>query len=566
MNVLLQKKVLVGLVAGCLVGCGSGGGGNSSIDRSGDPSGPSPVASAEPINASGEIDGFGSVIVNGKHYETDNAKFFINGEEGAEEQLEVGQVVQVIGQIEADGQAYASKVFMRSRLGGKVDVVDADARTLDMLGYQVHITDDTQLDEQISEVSLAELNGANIRVSGHSRAEGSVVATHIDLVEGGLDGSSMFGEIESVDTANGLLVLDGRVIDFSSAVTHGDAEDIAVGNRLIAHGALQDDVFSAEKVYAISSEKTEDNEVLVSASAKVKVEIGGMLELDGTDLTLNGMKITDIDSADILQGHKGDLVADVKIMVEGTQVGDTVTADKITIAKASQVSVVGSVESIDVEASTISIGNTTFSVAADTDFTDDSDNDVRMFSLADIAQGDMLKVKGYLNEDGVAVASQVNRLNPNLAGSEHFGRIMATIASMTDGMLLTTDGTEVALDDKTFVASQVDLDSLVLGDDGTELYILGIYTAESKLEAKVILLAESLEDGSFSEGQATVNENGVVTETVSNGKTETVTESTTETSTSGTSNGLNQPGEGGGRMVGGGASSGTGGVNTSVEL
>src|SRR5688572_4894453 len=102
---LNMRRLLAGwLMSACLAGCG--GGGFAGIDGSG----------AKPeLSATGPINGFGSVIVNGVHYNTDNARVLVRGELADEVDLNVGDYVTVVGGTNDQGEAIAYEVHYQPR-------------------------------------------------------------------------------------------------------------------------------------------------------------------------------------------------------------------------------------------------------------------------------------------------------------------------------------------------------------------------------------------------------------------------------------------------------------------
>ena len=131
----------LGLLVFCaLLSCGGGGGGggNAGIDGSGAPA----IAVV-----SGPINGFGSVIVNGVHYNTDHAEFWVRGVRATEADLNVGSYIHLEGTTSADGKEGVAKlIYFQPNVIGAVSSVDLLAETFVVLGQTVHITNDTALD------------------------------------------------------------------------------------------------------------------------------------------------------------------------------------------------------------------------------------------------------------------------------------------------------------------------------------------------------------------------------------------------------------------------------------
>ena len=84
-RVIFCFAILIGL--NFMVGCGGGGGGGSD--------GTSGGGSTSGVSQ-GQIEGFGSVFVNGVEWETDSAEFEIEGSPGfSESDLQIGMLVKV---------------------------------------------------------------------------------------------------------------------------------------------------------------------------------------------------------------------------------------------------------------------------------------------------------------------------------------------------------------------------------------------------------------------------------------------------------------------------------------
>lgn len=96
---------MIGL-AGLLAACGSEG--VPSVSASGSGSG----AGSGSASASGTITGFGSVIVNGKRFDTSSSSFTVDGQSGSQSDLKVGMTVTVNGSFNGT-QRSASAVLQK---------------------------------------------------------------------------------------------------------------------------------------------------------------------------------------------------------------------------------------------------------------------------------------------------------------------------------------------------------------------------------------------------------------------------------------------------------------------
>ena len=118
-----------------LAACG-GGGGNAAN------TGTTPTAAA-PAAAKGQITAFGSVVVNGVRYDTDNAQFNVNKAAGTQGDLFVGQQVVVKGTNNGDGTGVADQVIFDADLEGPVSAIDSANNRFTVLGQTVIVSGDT---------------------------------------------------------------------------------------------------------------------------------------------------------------------------------------------------------------------------------------------------------------------------------------------------------------------------------------------------------------------------------------------------------------------------------------
>lgn len=174
---------LMALTAGLGLGaCGGGGGGSTTTNNT----------------TVGVITGFGSVYVNGCEYETTSTSISVDGQPATEDDLSVGDVVEVTGSSNCTtGNAISIK--SSNELEGWVDSVSLDANgigTMVVMGQTVTVNDlTTYEDETLSAIPLAGIVADNIiEVHGFTSDQGTVLATRIELKH--LDVNTYLGEIE----------------------------------------------------------------------------------------------------------------------------------------------------------------------------------------------------------------------------------------------------------------------------------------------------------------------------------------------------------------------------------
>ena len=172
--------MLMTVTALTVVSCGGGGGSSlAGIDRLG--------------ISSGAITGFGSIFVNGVEWDTSGAMITVNGSNGTESQLKLGQVVTVHGTLHADGTGDADSVDFENSLVGPIASIDPATDSFVVLDQTVIVSVDTEFDDSIpvgfdGQRTLADLNVNDVvEVSGYRDSTGAVRATRIEIRSGGGD-------------------------------------------------------------------------------------------------------------------------------------------------------------------------------------------------------------------------------------------------------------------------------------------------------------------------------------------------------------------------------------------
>ncbi len=384
MKKIVRNSVIPLAFAGLIAGCGGSNTEESQVTTS-------------PVTSMGQIDGFGSVIVNGVRYNTDNAVIVVNGVEVEEAELKVGYIVTVIGEVSEDGSvAVATRVEYSAELIGPVEAIDLVQGTITVLGQTVRLSEDTFFDEIDEENIEALLSDAVIEVSAFPSEDGTLLAAHIEI-ELEEDRFRLSGEISNINLEAFTLTINGQVVDISD-VDFGDIdiEELEDGMDVVVTGSLEDDVFVAE-------DELEEYDDMPDIDANVEVEIEGLVsELsDNGMFEINGMRIRYDGTTEFEHGDEEHLRNGVLVEVEGVVNDDGVlVADEIELHRNAEMEFDGFIESIDRENNTFTIRDLTISVTADTSFDDDSEMDERRFSLEDLSVGDLLEVLAFTDFEG----------------------------------------------------------------------------------------------------------------------------------------------------------------------
>ncbi|MBX3620757.1 MAG: hypothetical protein KF891_12340 [Rhizobacter sp.] len=127
----------------------------------------------------GVVNGFGSVVVNGTHFDVRRADIAIDGSSGRREtDLRVGMVVDVTGRVADDGlTGTATRLRYESVLRGTLDAVSPSTQTLQVLGQPVSV-DDTTVFDGVDGLDALTV-GEQLQISGLRQPDGTLRATFV---------------------------------------------------------------------------------------------------------------------------------------------------------------------------------------------------------------------------------------------------------------------------------------------------------------------------------------------------------------------------------------------------
>ncbi len=354
----------------------------------------------------GDIDGFGSILINGLTLETDDAEFYIEGVSGfSQDDLREGFYVVIVGDLDEDE---ADEVFYRSNLRGPVSAtpvaVDAAAGIyeLTVLGQTVVTSASTLfqgvLVEDIVESDLLE-------VSGPIDGAGRVLATYVGL-ETALAEYKAIGAVSDLDSSTATFTLGGLSVAYSGA-TLVDFDGASLTNGQLVEVRLAPGDFTAPASATVGA---------VELLPEPEIEEGAEVELAGlitsfssaTSFSVNGLSVTTTASTVFEDGDIGQLAAGVSIELEGTaNASGVIVAEEIEFLDDALVRVEGVVTDVDVTAGTVTALGVTFEVRASTELEDD-EGDVEPFTLANLMNGDYVEIRGFPSGSAV-VAVELER-------------------------------------------------------------------------------------------------------------------------------------------------------------
>lgn len=415
-----------------LVGCGGGGGGGSAGPAAGSSPPPStggggsnpPPADPAPGTgiARGSITGFGSVFVNGKRFSTDDATFIVDGKAASQDDLAVGMVVNVSGDLD---NGVASVVRFDEDVQGPVDNVAADRLTV--FGQTVLIDAGTVFDNNLSLASIQ--TGDVLEVSGLRDAADNLVASYIERKGGSIDKYEVIGLVRDLDTSAQTFRVDGLTVDYSAAILDdlpgGLAEGVLVevkDEQLVYSPGAFSVLASKVEGKSLTAVRDDDDDDDVgsggsgddsdgdsSGAAGSRLEIEGLITelLGGDGFRLGSLKVRFDDSTVFEYSGAVSLQVGTRVEVYGVlDDAGVLQASKIEFSN-NEARVAGSIAGIDLDARTLNVFGVSVDVSQEASIENDTDDgrgdsDDRLL-LSDLLVGDFVEVEG--RADGIRIAA-----------------------------------------------------------------------------------------------------------------------------------------------------------------
>jgi hypothetical protein len=370
----------------------------------------------------GEITGFGSIYVNGIHFETDQLETLEIDDDTnvAETDLEVGMVVTVVGSVSADGtQGVARQILMSTAVEGLVFSTNLQD-SINVMGQTINITNDTHFNSSVPAISDFDQIATTtaVEVHGYTDGLGEFFATMVNVVQnnGVAPEVRLLGRIQSFtgDAASGSFTIGGITVQY-------ETENPTSFDDGLQAGDLANDLY----VEVESTNYTGAGNVLATEieRADLNDSEGSGYELEGVvtdtsnlmalnEFNLNGQRVVFDPMTVVFEGGDiADIQLDAELEVEGVYSNGALQAHEISFHVESDMEILGSVTAISGNTLTID-GVTTVTVNEITSYEDEVDEMNHYFSFDDITLGMFIKAKYYVDESMVNIATQIERTNP----------------------------------------------------------------------------------------------------------------------------------------------------------
>lgn len=350
--------------------------------------------------STGTITGFGSVYVNGVRFETDQARFEVEGVDGTQDDLRVGMVVQVQGSLNADGSTgTASFIRYADDLQGPVSAIettaDPDIKRLTVLGQTVVISaSDTAYDDvRFDDIVVGQV----LEISGYYDQNDELQASYVELKDDD-DDVEIRGVIENL---NGLeFTVRGIAVDASSASIEDFANGLQNGIYVEVEGEFIGNVLIASEVEAEDDLYDDDDEV----------EIEGYITqfTAMNDFAVNGVPVDASGVSTSLQLRLGE-----RVEVEGYMRNGVLIAEEIEL-RGGNTEISARLEAVDLNSQQFTLKPVsdqpaiTVQISDLTRMEDDLDDDDRLL-LTDLQPGNFITVRGFEMDSNIVAVTRVKR-------------------------------------------------------------------------------------------------------------------------------------------------------------
>jgi hypothetical protein len=380
---LLQRLGLVALGAGLVASCGG-------VDSGG--TGAPAVAFA-----SGPISGFGSVIVNGVHFDDRSAVVSdADGNLHSADDLRLGMTADVNGTAfgtDADGDevSTATRIVFGSAVLGPLSASDTVARTLTVFGQTIDISDSTVFDAGLVGGQAALRPGDVVAIyAALDVATGHYAASRVER-SAAVAGYRLRGVVSGLDTSAKAFSIGSTRISYAGTAAVGAPADLADGDvvRVALAPLANNGVWSATAI----------DEALAPIASGEEARIKGLVSAftSSTTFSVDGTPV-DARSAQFPDGSSG-VVLGARVEVRGMAASGVLVATRVDLDQSGnggdgggEFEIRDVISTVNAPAQTFVVHGVTVSYSGSVDF--------RNGSAADLAVGRNVEARGALSADG----------------------------------------------------------------------------------------------------------------------------------------------------------------------
>jgi hypothetical protein len=261
----------------------------------------------------------GDFVVNGVTYSTHGANVSVDGQAGALNQLQPGDVVTITGSVSNDGTtAIADEIAYVGDVRGVITATNPQSRTLTVMDQTVRLTDDTVVDD-----AAALTVGSAVEISGFANSAGELIASRVEA-QPHLHKGQVRGPVAALDANGHTFMINSLLVDYDKAHVDG----------ALANG----------RIVVVESKSESSSGVLVAMKVAVSSALGATGEqgdvqgiitsfASAAEFAVNGQHVIgDEHTRYTLRGAA--LGPDVEVIVSGRfDANGTLLADSVEITK-----------------------------------------------------------------------------------------------------------------------------------------------------------------------------------------------------------------------------------------
>lgn len=401
----MRKPMILAVIGALsLTACGDSSSSSTPVE-------PDPAAD---LIAVGTITRIGSVVSNGVEFNTSAASVTLDDQPGHPAELRVGQVVAINGSVNLpDGTASARTINFLDEVEGPIASINALQNSFMVLGRTI-VFDELSVFDAAEADTIAV--GNMVQVSGHWQSQNRLRATHVERIANAWTvGMPMEikGEVSGLNEGLQRFDIGPQPCDYSAAM-------LELGNATLANGlyvevtsteALENGILKLDRIQARDRDQERDRDHLCGSGCEFDLE-GYITEfVSASEFTVDGAPVTTTSTTIYVNGTADSLAVDVKVAIRGVlDEAGVLVADRIVIRLPSVLEVRADIEAIDIDTASVTVLGIDVTTNDWTLFRDDSDADIYEFWLDDLATGDRVEIRAYL-EDDIIVATRLERDN-----------------------------------------------------------------------------------------------------------------------------------------------------------
>lgn len=384
---------LVGIMglAGLLTACGSDGAPSVSASGSGSGSG------SGSASASGTITGFGSVIVNGKRFDTSSSSFTVDGQSGSQNDLKVGMTVTVNGSFNGT-QRSASAVLQKDAVEGLVQSVATDGLSLVVMGQTVLVDNNTVIDDNIPGRNVLNIVAGTdqVEVNGHIRPNGVIQATFIERKLLNVT-PEVRGFVTNHTDGTKTFQIGALTVNYATALINDMPAPTGNNwNGLLVE--VKGTVFTAATTTLTATKVEPEHQGIGNQVDEFEVE-GYVTQVRGTgDFSIGNRRVQTTGNTEFRGGTIDEIVVGAKLSAEGRWDNGVLLAKHVKFHES--VKLEGDIATIGASSFTLTgLPGLTIAVNGQTEFKD--------ASLGGLSSGDHVRLRGRVSGPNSVIATRV---------------------------------------------------------------------------------------------------------------------------------------------------------------